>query len=69
MCQWGEGHACGGTILVGGAGEQRHRYCDSCRAFVYGDGDVPSGVDPVANRKAWDNGDESSPEDVAEEVP
>lgn len=54
-------HACGGTILVGGSGEDRHHYCDRCRAFAYGDVEVPDGVDEEANREAWDNGDDESP--------
>ena len=57
-------HACGGTILHGGSGEQEHAYCDRCRAYAYtaSDRDVPDGTDPAANRAAWDDGDEASPE-------
>lgn len=55
-------HACGGTILVGGSGEQVHHYCDRCRAFAYGDADVPVGTDEKANREAWDAGEEQSPD-------
>lgn len=55
-------HACGGTILVGGSGEQVHHYCDRCRAFAYGDDEVPAGSDERANREAWDAGEEQSPD-------
>jgi len=55
-------HICGGTILVGGSGEQEHQYCDSCAAYTYDlSGDVPSGIDAEANRAAWDAGDIESP--------
>lgn len=56
-----ERHACGGTILSGGVGEQAHHYCDRCRAFAYGEADVPDGTDESANRAAWDAGDDESP--------
>lgn len=55
-------HDCGGTILVGGAGE-RHRYCDRCHAFTYKFGaEIPSGTDKTANLAAWNAGDEESAE-------
>jgi hypothetical protein len=57
-------HACGGTILHGGSGEQAHSYCDRCGAFAYDSAecDVPDGTDPIANHAAWDEGEECSPE-------
>lgn len=59
-------HTCGGTILIGGSGEQAHSYCDRCRAFLYNSADdaedFPTGTDIEANRAAWDDGDERSPE-------
>lgn len=58
-------HACGGTILHGGSGEQAHSYCDRCRAFAYDSADLdelPTGTDKAANRKAWDYGEECSPD-------
>jgi hypothetical protein len=55
-------HNCGGTILEGGSGEQRHKYCDRCRAYTYDmDAAMPTGVDSATNRAAWDDGDEASP--------
>lgn len=56
-------HACGGTILHGGTGEQAHSYCDRCRAFAYDSADepVPDGTDREANRQAWDDGEDTSP--------
>ncbi len=58
-------HACGGTILHGGSGDEGHRYCDRCRAFAYDSSgeQVPSGTDEAANREAWDNGDDCSPDE------
>ena len=53
-------HNCGGQILDGGD----HSYCDHCRAFAYDDAPVPSGTSQKANRKAWDDGDASSPDAV-----
>jgi hypothetical protein len=55
---------CGGTILTGGSGDERHRYCDRCRAFTHDLACVgfPTGRDPVANGWAWDDGELSSPE-------
>ena len=58
---------CGGTILTGGAGAEEHEYCDRCGAFRYSsdeDDDFPTGADRRANREAWDNGDERSPEET-----
>jgi len=56
---------CGGTILVGGSGEQAHEYCERCRAFRYQDDEdenFPLGCDAAANRRAWDNGAGRSPD-------
>ena len=55
---------CGGTILSGGAGEQAHDYCDRCGAFRYDSADepFPSGSDRDANRRAYDDGDDRSPD-------
>lgn len=51
-------HICGGTILVGGSGEQAHQYCDRCGAYTYDlDAPLPTGIDAVANRAAYDAGD------------
>lgn len=55
-------HVCGGTILVGGTGEQEHRYCDRCRAYTYDlDAEMPGGTDRAANVEAFDRGAPSSP--------
>lgn len=59
---------CGGTILTGGSGDLTHRYCDRCGAFDYedyGEAGFPAGKDVQANRAnraAWDNQDDRSPE-------
>lgn len=60
-------HECGGTILVGASGEQAHHYCDHCGAYRYDscDGDMPTGTDSRANRAAWDEGKECSPDSDA----
>jgi hypothetical protein len=58
-------HACGGTILTGGSGDQAHEYCDRCGAFRYVSDDAPTfpaGTDETANRNAWDAGHERSPD-------
>lgn len=56
-------HDCGGTILSG----PDHIYCDRCRAFTYDDDDtLPTGTDPAANRQAWDDGEDCSPDDDQE---
>lgn len=60
-------HDCGGTILIGGVGDDRHTYCHRCGAYRYGDAEaLPTGTDPVANRAAWDAGEDVSPD--ADEV-
>lgn len=62
-------HECGGTVLVGCCGtEQEHLYCDRCGAFTHNPEHIannylPSGTDKVANRAAFDEGEESSPEE------
>ena len=59
-------HRCGGSLRSGGSGEQQHWYCLRCGAFAY-DSDpasVPAGTDPIANKAAWDEGSERSPEPV-----
>lgn len=56
-------HDCGGTILTGrdeGNGAV-YRYCDTCGAYTYGYA-MPSGTDRVANRDAWDHGEDRSPD-------
>lgn len=63
----GQEHECGGTVLVGGTGEDRHYYCDRCHAFAYtydlgDDVSVPSGIDRILNKSAFDAGDIASPE-------
>lgn len=60
-------HDCGGAILMGGSGEQKHIYCDRCGAFSHDPDDIeanrlPSGTDPGRNQEASDAGEESSPE-------
>jgi hypothetical protein len=58
-------HSCGGTILHGGLGTPltSHKYCDRCQAFTYDlAGEVPSGTDRKANRRAYDRGEDESPE-------
>lgn len=63
----GKKHNCGGTILVGGSNREKHYYCDNCGAFILADygepEDIPTGIDPEANRQAWDAGDICSPEE------
>ncbi len=66
-------HTCGGTIIRHGspdpaADPRDYLYCDRCGAFRYfgeeeeeEDG-PPSGTDREANRAAWDDGDDASPE-------
>ena len=59
-------HVCGGTILTGGVGEQRHIYCDTCGAFSYDPEAIeanrlPDGIDQAANLAASDDGEEESP--------
>ena len=57
---------CGGSLLTGwggNTGQDEYTYCDKCRAFVFGDDDMPpGGVPEWRNREAWDNGDERSPD-------
>lgn len=61
-------HECGGAILTGGSGEEAHLYCERCGAFAYVEaGDVPSGTDLEANRRARDAGDDRSPSAVSGE--
>jgi hypothetical protein len=58
-------HICGGTILDGGLGspEAEHRYCDRCGAFRYGsDDELPDGTDREANRAAFEDGEDASPD-------
>lgn len=60
-------HACGGTIAThqspDPAAEPRdYRYCDRCHAFSYEEDYMPSGTDREANRDAWDDGADYSPE-------
>lgn len=60
-------HACGGTVLSAGGGDQKHLYCDRCGAFVYllgrdvEDVELPPGTDRAANKAAFDNADDQSP--------
>lgn len=59
-------HACGGTILHGGSGEQAHSYCDRCHAFLYDSAEAegeefPSGTDEERNCQYWDDGEDCSP--------
>lgn len=53
---------CGGTVLSGGSGEQRHHYCDRCGAFTHDLlADLPAGTtDKDKNQAAWDAGEEES---------
>ena len=56
---------CGGTIATGGSGETAHWYCDRCGAFTYHDPSehgFPTGTNKTANREAYDNEDDRSPE-------
>jgi ribosomal protein L37E len=57
-------HECGGTVLVGGEGEQEHAYCDRCGAFRYTEDSsaFPTGTDKAANNAAWDAGKTRSPD-------
>ena len=52
-------HTCGGTILVDES--EGRTYCDRCGAYRHGDGPLPTGTDREANRQAYDDGDEASP--------
>jgi len=56
-------HICGGTILGGGSGKQKHQYCDRCGAYTYdlAADQLPDGTDSDANEVAWDAGDDESP--------
>ena len=57
---------CGGTILWGASGAQRHWYCDRCGAFTYkdpGEEGFPTGRDKAKNTEAYDNQDDRSPEE------
>lgn len=57
-------HDCGGTILWSSSNGESYYYCDTCGAFRYeseGEG-LPTGVDPAANRSAWDAGNLESPD-------
>lgn len=58
-------HDCGGTILLGGSGDESHYYCDRCHAFSYDtDKDMffPTGTDEAVNHAAYDAGDFCSPD-------
>lgn len=56
-------HNCGGTVLTGASGEQAHLYCDRCGAFTYDtDAELPTGTDKAANRRAYDDGEQCSPD-------
>lgn len=60
-------HTCGGTIAThqspDPAAEPRdYRYCDRCGAFSYEEGDLPEGTDRAANKEAWDDGEDCSPD-------
>jgi len=54
-------HVCGGDVLVGGSGEERHVFCSRCGAFTFEGQHLPSGTSRKANRAAWDRGELSSP--------
>ena len=54
-------HSCGGAILSAVCDGDEYRYCDSCGAFRFGE-QIPAGTDESANRRAWDAGDDHSPQ-------
>lgn len=59
---------CGGTLLVAASGTpDAYEYCDRCGAFRFDvDGDMddfPTGTDREANREAFENGEECSPDE------
>lgn len=63
-------HVCGGTITRHGSPDRAveprdYLLCERCDAFRYVDDDdegLPSGTDPEANQRSWDNQDDASPE-------
>ena len=59
-------HECGGEIHSDGGAEgdpTAHVYCERCHAFTHDfAAEVPTGTDEAANRAAWDEGEEQSPD-------
>jgi len=60
-------HDCGGTVLYSRANGEPQLYCDWCGAYTHDPymvevGQLPTGMDREANRRAIEDGEVSSPD-------